>query len=103
MNDLFGPVPITVWDVARHYLGRGLLTKLLKEHGKQRVKEVTLKALSDEAVEPRPYMLAILQEGGEAPQRAPWQMTTDELMASAKERGISTIGKTTQQLINELR
>jgi hypothetical protein len=100
--DLFGPEPVTIWDIARHWLGRPMLTKLLKEHGKAAVKAATLKTLEDEAVEQTPYLIAILQEGGTETVQL-WQMPDRDLMTMAVEKGIATKGKTRQQLLNDLR
>lgn len=95
--------PLTLWDTIRSWTGRPLLTKLLKEHGKDRVKEAGLEALRVEAPEAKEYLLAILAQAETPKRKHPWQMSESELMAFAQERGVSTAGKTTQQLINELR
>ena len=101
--DLFGPESVTIWDVIRHWTGRPMLTKLLKEHGKDAVKKAGLKTLEDEAIEQRPYLLACLQEGPTNGAAQVWQLSDDDLMALAAERNLRTKGKTRQQLINELR
>ena len=102
--DLFGPEPVTIWDIARHWVGRPFLSRLLKEHGKEAVKAATLKTLEDEAVEQTPYLLAILQAGKKVPSETPlWQMPDCDLLTMAGEKGIATQGKTRQQLLNDLR
>jgi hypothetical protein len=93
---------VTIWDVIRHWMGRPMLTKLLKAHGKEAVKRAGLKTLEDEAVEQLPYLLSILQGGGNGELQV-WQQSNEQLYAIAQERGIGTSGKTRQQLINELR
>lgn len=98
--DLFGPEPVTIWDIARHWAGRPMLTKLLKEYGKDKVKEAALKTLKDEAVEQLPYLLEILKgENGASARSA----SDEQLLIMAQQRGIATRGKTRAQLINELR
>jgi len=99
--DLFGPEPVTIWDVIRHWAGRPMLTRLLKDHGKDAVKQAAIKTLTDEAVEQLPYMIECLKERDDVAQA--WQMSDDDLMALATERNLPTKGKTRQQLINELR
>ena len=38
--DLFGNAEhVTIWDVVRHWAGRPMLTKLLKEYPKEAIKE----------------------------------------------------------------
>jgi hypothetical protein len=76
------------------------LTKLLKEHGKEKVMDAALKTLKNEAVEPKEYMLGVLKNGdaGEV-----WKQSDEALLLMAKERGINTRGKTRQDLINALR
>ena len=102
--DLFGNAEtVTIWDVIRHWAGRPMLTKLLKEHGKEAVKQAGLKTLGDEAVEQLPYLIACLKESPVNGSVQAWQMSDDDLMALAAERNVRTDGKTRQQLINELR
>ena len=99
----FGPVKLTVWDLVRSWTGRPLLTKLLKENGKDKVKEAALATLREEAVEPLEFLMGALAQAGKDKAPEPWQLSEHALLAEAKARGIGTIGKTTQQLINELR
>ncbi len=101
--DLFGNAEhITIWDVIRHWMGRPMLTKLLKKHGKEALKEAGLKTLKDEAVEQLPYLIAILKDGGDGKLQL-WQESDEQLYVMAQERGVGTSGKSRQQLINELR
>jgi len=103
MADLFGPEPATIWDVVRHWVGRPMLTKLLKAHGKDALKEAALKTLLDEAVEQRPYFLACLKEAPVNGTVQVWQLSNDDLMALAVDRDVPTRGKSRKQLINALR
>jgi hypothetical protein len=98
--DLFGPEPVTIWYIVRHWAGRPLLTKLLKEHGKDKVKEAALKTLKDDAVEQLPYMLEILKDG--AAGTPIWKLPDDALIKLAVAKGVPTRGKTRQELINSL-
>ena len=93
--------PSGVWDVARGWVGRPLLTKLLKTHEEEAVKQAVFRTLDKRPADPKTYFLGALKENGDA--SPVWQKTDAELMALAQERGISTGGKTRQQLINELR
>ena len=104
MTDLFGQAEhITIWDIVRHWAGRPMLTKLLKEYPKEAIKEAALKTLKDEAIEQLPYMIAILQERPEEKSIPVWQMSAKQLYDMAVDRGIQTSGRTKQDLINELR
>ena len=103
MTDLFGQAEhITIWDIVRHWAGRPMLTKLLKEYPKEAIKEAALKTLKDEAIEQLPYMIAILQDSDE--KGVPiWLASDEQLMIMAQERGINTAGKTRHKLLSELR
>ena len=104
--DLFGNAEhVTVWDIVRHWMGRPMLTKLLKEHGKDAIKAAVLKTLADEAVEQLPYLIGILKgDKGEAKNgKQIWQESDERLLTMARERGIGTSGKSRQELINVLR
>ena len=92
---------LTLWDVVRSWTGRPLLTKLLKDHGKEKVKEAALATLREEAVEPVEFLMGALAQADKAAE--PWQLSESALLEEAQRRGIATRGKTTQQLINALR
>ena len=77
-----------------------MLTKLLKDNGKDKLKTAVIKTLTDEAVEPLSYCLECLRD--ERPTPA-WQMSNDALMVAAEEKGLPTKGKSRQDLINALR
>lgn len=101
--DLFGNAEhVTIWDVIRHWAGRPMLTKLLKEHDRGTLKDAALKTLKDEAIEQLPYMIAILKDEG-AIDTPIWHESNETLLVMAQERGIRTAGKSRQQLIQELR
>ena len=77
-----------------------MLTKLLKENGKDKLKTAVIKTLDDEAVEPLSYCLECLKDDRPTPA---WQMSDEALIAAATEKGIPTKGKSRQDLINDLR
>jgi hypothetical protein len=104
-GELFEAPPklLTIWDLVRSWTGRPFLTKLLKQYGKDAVKEAALATLKEEAVEPIEFMMGALAQSGKEKVPEPWQLSESALLAEAQKRGIGTRGKTTQQLINEMR
>lgn len=100
-GDLFGAAPITIWDVARSYLGRELLGKLIRDNGEDSVKQATIETLLKIPGDPMTYLMGVLKQ---RPDDLPvWQLSAEKLYVMAQARGISTLGKTKQDLVNELR
>ena len=95
---------IHIWDIPRAWCGPALLGKILKETGDdKKVKQAVLDTLKKEPAEPKTYFLALLKGKSEDSTTPVWQMSEKELLALAEEKGIPTRGKTTQQLVNDLR
>jgi hypothetical protein len=97
--------PITIWDVARSWTGRPLLTKVLKEYGKDAVKAAALKTLEDEAVEQVPYFVALLAQKAH-PKAVKLEAQTDQALVELCKQSVPPIptrGKSRWDLINALR
>jgi len=95
---------IRLWDIPRAWCGPALLGRILKEvSDDKKVKQAILDTLRKEPAEPKTYFLALLKDKSEGSATPVWQMSEKELLEHAEKKGIPTRGKTTQQLINELR
>ena len=93
---------IGIWDVARDWLGGGLLGNVIREQkDDEKVKKAICETLMKQPADPKTYLLGILKEQGE--EVPVWKMTPEQLYALATARGVQTIGKSKQDLISALR
>lgn len=105
-GDLFGS-PITIWDIARQWLGGDLLGKTIRDHGEEPTKQAVVDTLLKVPADPKSYLLGILKSTPEKIDRGtdtqPWMWTNERLMAECVRLEIPTRGKNRQDLINALR
>ena len=93
--------PIRIWDVARDWLGGGLLGKQIREFKDDaQFKKAILETLKKDPADPKAYLLGILKNNGkEVPL---WTLSNDTLFSLAADKEVKTYGKTRQQLIDAI-